>query len=211
MKVRVCKRCKKPVESTETPGYSYYCPKHDEDLYEFETEIVEGILLRGTKRERLPHLKPCPFCGGDAFVAQSTNENCLGELYDTFIVICEKCTAEAGIHDTKEQAINTWNTRPAEDALKAEVEDWYFVLEAELWASRAMEGLPAEWIRFPKKLHSMEEVVREAIRVFHNATSAVSTIRVSKEWTEEIFTAKSVEELNSRAWESIDVLKQEQT
>lgn len=108
----------------------------------------------------------------------------------------------------EDEAIDNWNTRPVEDALKAEVEDWYFVLEAELWAPAAMEGLPAEWIRFPQKLHSMEEVVREAIRVFRNATFTVSTIRVCKEWTEEIFTAKSVEELNSRAWESIDVLKQ---
>lgn len=38
---RVCRRCRTEVTKTTTPDYSYYCPEHDEDLYEFETEIVE--------------------------------------------------------------------------------------------------------------------------------------------------------------------------
>lgn len=37
--VRVCRRCRTPVIATDTPGYSYCCPEHDEDLYEFETEL----------------------------------------------------------------------------------------------------------------------------------------------------------------------------
>lgn len=39
----VCKRCGSPVTVTDTPGYSYYCPKHDEDLYEFETDEIEFL------------------------------------------------------------------------------------------------------------------------------------------------------------------------
>lgn len=39
-KVRRCRRCFSPVESTDTPDYSFYCPEHDEDLYEFETILV---------------------------------------------------------------------------------------------------------------------------------------------------------------------------
>lgn len=39
--VRVCRRCHTPVIETDTPGYSYCCPEHDEDLYEFETELED--------------------------------------------------------------------------------------------------------------------------------------------------------------------------
>ena len=43
MKVRVCNRCEMPVERTDTPGYDYYCPEHDEDLFEFETMLIDDI------------------------------------------------------------------------------------------------------------------------------------------------------------------------
>lgn len=39
----VCRRCGSTVTTTDTPGYSYYCPRHDEDLYEFETDEVEFL------------------------------------------------------------------------------------------------------------------------------------------------------------------------
>lgn len=41
MEVRVCKRCKTAVIPTDTPGYACACPEHDEDLYSFETELVD--------------------------------------------------------------------------------------------------------------------------------------------------------------------------
>ena len=44
-KIRVCARCYSVVYPTETPDYSFYCPEHDEDLYEFET-----ILLGDTQK-----------------------------------------------------------------------------------------------------------------------------------------------------------------
>lgn len=50
---RVCRRCRTAVRDTDTPGYSYHCPEHDDDLYEFETVFLYW------GRE----LKPCPFCG----------------------------------------------------------------------------------------------------------------------------------------------------
>lgn len=34
---RLCRRCHTPVTKSEVDGYSYYCPEHDEDLYDFET------------------------------------------------------------------------------------------------------------------------------------------------------------------------------
>jgi Lar family restriction alleviation protein len=60
-------------------------------------------------------LKPCPFCGGKPFVANKSGVDNLGKIYNKYIVICDICTAEIGIHDSKEQAINTWNTRPGAD------------------------------------------------------------------------------------------------
>lgn len=49
MKVRVCNRCETPVKRTETPGYAYYCPWHDEDLYEFETVVIEDFRELGSR------------------------------------------------------------------------------------------------------------------------------------------------------------------
>lgn len=44
--VRVCSRCGTRVKKTTTPGYKFYCPEHDEDLYEFETEVVRKTRKR---------------------------------------------------------------------------------------------------------------------------------------------------------------------
>lgn len=43
---RVCSRCGtkvevSPIEVTEDGGYPWYCPHHDEDLYSFETEVLD--------------------------------------------------------------------------------------------------------------------------------------------------------------------------
>ncbi len=39
--IRVCRRCRTAVIPTTTPDYAYACPEHDEDLYEFETELAD--------------------------------------------------------------------------------------------------------------------------------------------------------------------------
>ena len=64
-------------------------------------------------------LKPCPFCGKDP--NQMTSE-----LSDRpcFYYECEnpKCGAsEMGWHDTEQEAIDAWNNRPIEDALRKEI------------------------------------------------------------------------------------------
>lgn len=40
--VRVCRRCHTKVTPSEVDGYSWYCPEHDEDLYDFETEMIDA-------------------------------------------------------------------------------------------------------------------------------------------------------------------------
>ena len=64
-------------------------------------------------------LKPCPFCGKEP--NQMTAE--LGDR-PCFYYECEnpKCqAAEMGWHDTEQEAIDAWNTRPIEDALRKEI------------------------------------------------------------------------------------------
>lgn len=38
---RVCTRCNNEVEVSQVEGYPWYCPHHDEDLYSFETKVLD--------------------------------------------------------------------------------------------------------------------------------------------------------------------------
>ena len=61
-------------------------------------------------------LKPCPFCGGeDTEIAPGLKGDWyIGCLTCNYQIRCEDCT--------EEDTVRYWNTRPAEDALKAENE-----------------------------------------------------------------------------------------
>ena len=63
-----------------------------------------------TKNEQV--LKPCPFCGGEAFIFSITP--CFGESV-TFAVVCEKCNASSKSKSKEEYAINAWNRRVDDD------------------------------------------------------------------------------------------------
>jgi hypothetical protein len=41
MKTRVCRRCRTRVKKSFVVGYPWFCPEHYEDLFEFETEVIE--------------------------------------------------------------------------------------------------------------------------------------------------------------------------
>ena len=41
MKIRVCRRCRTPVKKSFVVGYPWFCPEHYEDLFDFETEVIE--------------------------------------------------------------------------------------------------------------------------------------------------------------------------
>lgn len=59
-------------------------------------------------------LQRCPFCQS---MAEHYSFN-----FRKHTVRCRYCLADCGEHDTPERAAFVWNRRPAEEALKAEVE-----------------------------------------------------------------------------------------
>lgn len=66
----------------------------------------------------MSELKPCPFCGGEAFVNDDPTGNGgkphmsgnvgLGRLWS---VECDECGADAGFWQDRDVAIDAWNTR----------------------------------------------------------------------------------------------------
>lgn len=81
----------------------------------------------------MKELKPCPFCGRTETLSVDTEANtCTGNLpqqwYASVICICfdgDFCCPVTGEGATEEEAkakaIDAWNTRPIEDALRAEL------------------------------------------------------------------------------------------
>ena len=59
-------------------------------------------------------LKPCPFCGGLAFIYSED-----GEYYR---VVCDNCDGAIERNsDNKKEAVKAWNTRPIENKMKRDV------------------------------------------------------------------------------------------
>ena len=54
-------------------------------------------------------LKPCPFCGGSAFIPKSDS----GDLLPW--VACIECGVETDCYETVEKAIEAWNRRVNDD------------------------------------------------------------------------------------------------
>lgn len=55
-------------------------------------------------------LKPCPFCGGEAFVHMLGNEIAKG-----YYIACDECGAKTIVFGYEAEAIEAWNRRVATD------------------------------------------------------------------------------------------------
>lgn len=89
-------------------------------------------------------LKPCPFCGGKAF------------LDSDFSGVYCNCGAELAFLESDKEAAEKWNSRPIEDALEEENARLREALET-ICAIYEING--AEW-RFDKRLY---DVAKEAL------------------------------------------------
>ena len=57
MKIRVCRRCRTPVKKSPVVGYPWFCPEHYEDLFEFETEVIEVRERKPRRKKHKPRRK----------------------------------------------------------------------------------------------------------------------------------------------------------
>ena len=65
-------------------------------------------------------LKPCPFCGGKADIVIITSDK--GDKYDYDQIICHCGAINGDPYDCDMPTFEQWQTRPIEDALRAELE-----------------------------------------------------------------------------------------
>ena len=62
-------------------------------------------------------LRECPFCGAPGAVENMPERSKAWSWFP----MCSKCSVTLGGFETKKKGIIAWNTRPIEDALRAEV------------------------------------------------------------------------------------------
>ena len=67
-------------------------------------------------------LKPCPFCGSNRIVEETETDNSGCVPMTVWFVKCTACGSFKNSISNPDRAIKRWNTRPAEEALTAEVE-----------------------------------------------------------------------------------------
>lgn len=59
----------------------------------------------------MERLKPCPFCGGKAAIAQNAS------VFLDYRVYCKRCGAETGMYTTAIKAVRCWNTREERECM----------------------------------------------------------------------------------------------
>ena len=86
-------------------------------------------------------LKPCPFCGGKAYID--------GERH-WWVVVCDACKCRLGENnaefETKEEAIEAWNTRAIEQQLQAGNKQLRDALDTAMKIANINQGIAIEYI-----------------------------------------------------------------
>ena len=81
----------------------------------------------------MAELKPCPFCGGEAYIDR---EDCYGVQDDYYMVHCEKCSLQFGfcsMFESEEEAIEAWNRRADNEAEPVKHGRWKSMIEPLGW------------------------------------------------------------------------------
>lgn len=68
-------------------------------------------------------LRPCPFCGSNQIIEDTVTDNTGVIPMTVWVVKCTVCDSFISSISNPYRAINRWNTRPAEDALKKVIAD----------------------------------------------------------------------------------------
>ena len=104
-------------------------------------------------------LKPCPFCGkSDKSAIYTESMVHHGELlWIRYGVKCKRCHFGTSTYAKKATAIRKWNTRPAEDALTAEVER----LKAEIERIKMLIIFRRDWVLKTMIEHNATQFIAE--------------------------------------------------
>lgn len=83
-----------------------------------------GIDMRGgrvrDRRPKMDELKPCKSCGGIGKIG-GTSQLFPDHRIDIYVAVCVKCGMRTGECFSYSEAIEAWNRRPIEDALRARI------------------------------------------------------------------------------------------
>lgn len=111
-------------------------------------------------------LKPCMCCESNDIEIITYEE----KYHTRKIATCMDCGARGSVCDSKEEAIEAWNTRPAEDALQAEIER----LKGEV-ADRDIEG----YAGFMIGVDQMKKTVAEKDKEIERLKEALTQIGIA--------------------------------
>ena len=103
-------------------------------------------------------LKPCPFCGGEAFYIEI-----MGNYEKPHEIYCSKCDGAITEGRSEKQVVTNWNTRPIEDELQAENERLKEKLQHE--KTRSQLNLEAEERRMLNITYYCAEIDRLNARI----------------------------------------------
>jgi len=105
------------------------------------------VHCKDEEQAKSAELKACPFCGSTDLATESFGER-------RHCVVCEKCECSTGYMLDDDEAIEAWNTRPLEDALRAEIaqlqEELNVYHQAEIEA-RYQAELDARYYSLPRE------------------------------------------------------------
>lgn len=120
---RVCKRCNTKVRKSDNPEYSWQCMNCDEDLYDFETTVIEERLCKNCAMyndcfsvwKSLKGGKHAEICGtykaktmGDLLRGMSNEAMAKWFFYNYICNRYQNQSEECPHHESEQECIKCW-------------------------------------------------------------------------------------------------------